>query len=253
MASCGGSVRFGSGNAQFQLPGGCCGRFGWQRQDCDSFNNRIQEFTASGNYIQQFGTAGTGNGQFQVPDYLTVHLSGSGFLDSSDHRVQQFDSREAISRSSVRTEPETGNLSFPLHRSRFREHVGRGLWGSVIQKFDSNRKVPLTVRNGGHWNGNLSIYPVWLLIRRGISGWETQAMIAFRSSTATAAYGRYSSVRRAAGNGQLNYSDWRGSRFRWEYRVANKTTSVSKNSERRNLSHTIRHRKEQLTGNSTLR
>ncbi len=59
----------------------------------DFGNNRVQKFDAAGNYISQFGTAGSGNGQFQSPGGIGVDpTDGSVYVaDLGNNRVQKFD------------------------------------------------------------------------------------------------------------------------------------------------------------------
>ena len=58
----------------------------------DYGNHRIQKFTSGGTYMTQWGTLGTGNGQFQS---LGVAVDGSGNVyvaDSYNNRIQKFTS-----------------------------------------------------------------------------------------------------------------------------------------------------------------
>src|SRR5262249_38780373 len=55
--------------------------------------DRIQKFDSSGNYLSQFGAAGSGNSQFNGPQY--IHFDSSGNLwviDFNNNRLQEFDS-----------------------------------------------------------------------------------------------------------------------------------------------------------------
>lgn len=59
----------------------------------DRDNNRIQKFDLDGNYVSQFGSAGSGNGQFNNP--VRVHADSSGNIwvtDQGNSRIQKFDS-----------------------------------------------------------------------------------------------------------------------------------------------------------------
>ena len=57
----------------------------------DSGNNRIQKFSANGTYISQFGTAGSGDGQFQIPYDITIDTSGNLYVaDTGNDRIQKF-------------------------------------------------------------------------------------------------------------------------------------------------------------------
>jgi len=56
-------------------------------------NHRVQKFSSSGTYISQFGSGGTGNGQFRAPYGLVFDSSGNIFVgDQLNHRIQKFDS-----------------------------------------------------------------------------------------------------------------------------------------------------------------
>jgi hypothetical protein len=57
----------------------------------DSYNNRIQKFSASGEYITQWGSFGTGNGQFKIPYGIAVDASGNVYVaDTVNNRIQKF-------------------------------------------------------------------------------------------------------------------------------------------------------------------
>ena len=60
----------------------------------DSLNNRVQKFTATGSYVAQFGTSGTGHGQFDTPQGVAVDpVSGDVYVaDTNNNRVQRFTS-----------------------------------------------------------------------------------------------------------------------------------------------------------------
>jgi DNA-binding beta-propeller fold protein YncE len=59
----------------------------------DSGNNRILMFTSSGAYLTQWGTRGTGNGQFNRPYGVAVDGSGNVYVaDTNNNRIQVFGS-----------------------------------------------------------------------------------------------------------------------------------------------------------------
>ncbi len=55
----------------------------------DSFNNRIEEFSATGAFIRSWGTAGSGAGQFQEPTSVATDASGNVFVtDALNYRIE---------------------------------------------------------------------------------------------------------------------------------------------------------------------
>ena len=59
----------------------------------DTSNDRIQKFTAAGQFLMQFGTIGAGAGQLTNPNAVAVDSQGNAYVaDRSNHRVMQFDS-----------------------------------------------------------------------------------------------------------------------------------------------------------------
>ena len=58
----------------------------------DTTNNRVQKFDASGNFVNTWGSPGTGNGQFDIPSGIAVDNSGNVYVaDTANNRVQKFD------------------------------------------------------------------------------------------------------------------------------------------------------------------
>lgn len=58
----------------------------------DTNNHRVQIFTASGDYVSQFGSFGSGDGQFNLPISLAVDSSGNiHVLERGNGRIQKFD------------------------------------------------------------------------------------------------------------------------------------------------------------------
>jgi hypothetical protein len=59
----------------------------------DNGNRRIQKFTSSGTYVTQWGSYGTGDGQFDYPCGVAVDASGNVYVaDASNQRIQVFTS-----------------------------------------------------------------------------------------------------------------------------------------------------------------
>lgn len=58
----------------------------------DRGNNRVQVFDKYGDFLTQFGTKGSKNGQFSGPEGIVIDPSGIVFIaDSDNHRIQLFD------------------------------------------------------------------------------------------------------------------------------------------------------------------
>jgi sugar lactone lactonase YvrE len=57
----------------------------------DTFNNRIQRFTATGGYLGQWGVQGSGDGQVSLPYGIAVDAKGDVYVaDTYNHRIQKF-------------------------------------------------------------------------------------------------------------------------------------------------------------------
>ncbi|MGB8164256.1 MAG: hypothetical protein WCF14_04520, partial [Nitrososphaeraceae archaeon] len=57
----------------------------------DIGNNRVQKFTADGQFVTKWGSSGSGDGQFNGPMGLTVDPSGYVYVvDIGNKRVQVF-------------------------------------------------------------------------------------------------------------------------------------------------------------------
>src|SRR5262249_28727497 len=57
----------------------------------DFFNNRVQKFDNTGNFLTAFGSSGSGNGQFMNPYGVAVDSSGNVFVtDFNGDRFEEF-------------------------------------------------------------------------------------------------------------------------------------------------------------------
>ena len=81
----------GTGEKQFRLPEGVAVAPGGDVYVADTQNDRVEELSATGEFIRAWGSEGTGNGQFEHPDGVAVASSGDVYvLDSENERVQEF-------------------------------------------------------------------------------------------------------------------------------------------------------------------
>jgi len=56
-------------------------------------DNRIEKFDSNGNFLTQWGSNGTGNGQFGFPSGIAVDAAGNVYIaDKLNCRIQKFDS-----------------------------------------------------------------------------------------------------------------------------------------------------------------
>jgi hypothetical protein len=57
----------------------------------DTYNNRIQRFSATGQFLGQWGSLGSGDGQFNWPYGVAVALDGTVYVgEMRNHRIQHF-------------------------------------------------------------------------------------------------------------------------------------------------------------------
>jgi len=89
----------GSGNGQFNGPGGVAVDASGNVWVVDRGNNRLEKFNASGQYLSQFGSKGSGNGQFLEPRDVAVTSAGNIWVtDAGNGRLQEFNSSGAFIR-----------------------------------------------------------------------------------------------------------------------------------------------------------
>jgi streptogramin lyase len=109
----------------------------------DNLRNQVQKFDNNGNFLIQFGSSGTGPGQFSDASGVAVDSNGNVYVtDSNNNRVQKFDNNGNFLIQFGRSGTGPGLFSFP-------EGVAVDSNGNVfvndqgnnrVQKFDSNGK-----------------------------------------------------------------------------------------------------------------
>jgi RHS repeat-associated protein len=84
----------GSGNGQFNVPSGLAvAEAGSRLFVADNGNHRVQELAINGGaltYASQFGSSGTGQGQFSAPDGVALQSDNVFVADPTSSRVQKF-------------------------------------------------------------------------------------------------------------------------------------------------------------------
>ena len=80
----------------------------------DQGNGRIQRFSTAGAYQLQWGTPGSGNGEFSSPSFLARDASSNIYVtDQGNHRVQKFTSAGVYSTQWGVYGTEDGNFQYP--------------------------------------------------------------------------------------------------------------------------------------------
>jgi YD repeat-containing protein len=150
----------GSGNGQFKAgsaPGSVSGM--WIAVDADHTannvwvsdwgNNRVQEFNKEGAYTRQFGSEGSGNGQFKSPEGVELDPNAHVFVaDKGNNRVQEFSSEGAYM-TQLGSEG-TGNGQFKQPAGLAIDPYENRLWvadagNNRAQRFTSSLSYMLTV------------------------------------------------------------------------------------------------------------
>jgi sugar lactone lactonase YvrE len=83
----------GSGDGEFNYPGGIATDSSGSVYIADTNNNRIQKFDSSGTFITKWGSLGSGSGQFRSPQGISTDSSGNVYVaDTLNYRIQKFSS-----------------------------------------------------------------------------------------------------------------------------------------------------------------
>jgi len=122
----------------------------------DWINNLIRKFDSNGTYLIQWGSYGSGNGQFNGPSWVAVDSSGNIYVvDTNNSRIQKFDSNGGYLAQWGSHGAGNGQFNYPWG-------IGVAASGDVyitdlendrIQKFDSNGTYFAQWGSHGHGNG----------------------------------------------------------------------------------------------------
>lgn len=82
---------FGDGEGEFEFPVGIAVGADGTVYVADWVNDRIQYFTADGDFLGEWGEFGSGDGEFSVPIAVAIASDGTVYIaDRDNHRVQYF-------------------------------------------------------------------------------------------------------------------------------------------------------------------
>ena len=88
---------YGSENGQFNNPTGITVDSSGNFYIADQYNNRIQKFDSSGNFITKWGSLGSEDGQFNYPSCVAVDSSGNFYI--TDTIIIEFKNSTAMETS----------------------------------------------------------------------------------------------------------------------------------------------------------
>ncbi|HWG08188.1 MAG TPA: hypothetical protein VN672_04170 [Solirubrobacteraceae bacterium] len=108
-----GQFRFGSSQDYTKPPGGGIAVAGNYVYVADSGNNRIQRFSLEGGEAMEWGTKGSGPGQFRYPRGVAANASEVLVADDDNHRIEKFDPNGAYQSSVGSQGTGPGQFAFP--------------------------------------------------------------------------------------------------------------------------------------------
>ena len=106
-----------------------------------SGGNNVVKFSSTGVYLSSFGSAGSGNGQFKIPEGIVFDSSGNIYIaDSGNNRIQKFDSNGVYQSQFGSAGSGNGQFSAPVglaFDSKSNLYV-TDVGNDRVQKFDSS-------------------------------------------------------------------------------------------------------------------
>jgi DNA-binding beta-propeller fold protein YncE len=137
-----GAADRGTGNSQFFGPYGVAIDALNNIYVIDTYNDRVQKFDSSFNYLTQWGTSGSGNSSFLNPMGIAVDANGNVFVaDTYNNRIQKFSSIGSFIKSWGTTGQANGQFVSPtavaVDSSGLFVYV-TDTGNNRVQKFDSS-------------------------------------------------------------------------------------------------------------------
>jgi tripartite motif-containing protein 71 len=108
-----GQFNFGSSQDYTKPPGGGIAISGNYAYVADSGNNRIQRFNLEGGEGMEWGTKGSGPGQFSYPRGVAANASEVLVADDDNHRIEKFDPSGAYESAAGSQGTGPGQYGFP--------------------------------------------------------------------------------------------------------------------------------------------
>jgi len=164
----------GTGNGQVKEPSGLAVDDAGNLYVVDVGNSRIEKFDSSGNYLLQWGSHGSGNGQFNFYNIEPIGIAVSGtnvyVADNSNYRIQKFDTSGnyllQFGGYGSGNGPAAGNGLFDLVSglavSGTNVYVA-DYWNHRVERFDTGGAYLSQWGDYGSGNGQFS-YPIGLAV-----------------------------------------------------------------------------------------
>jgi sugar lactone lactonase YvrE len=128
----------------------------------DTYNNRVEVFGSNGGYLSQFGSSGTGNGQFNGPISIAIDASGDLWVvDLGNSRLEKFDYAGNYISQFGSSGTGNGQFNYPISAAI----DGRGnIWvldggNARVQEFSGNGTYVAQFGSSGNGNGQFGISP----------------------------------------------------------------------------------------------
>ena len=170
----------------------------------DTFNNRIQEFTSAGVYVTQWGSFGSGNGQFEYPFGVAVDSADNVYVaDEGNNRIEKFTSAGVLSPSGAA--PEAARASSQIHSASLSTVPTMSMSPIratfAFRKFTSSGAYVTQWGGLGTGNGGFSTPTASPPTAPAMSMWPIRATFASRITSSGAYVAKWGS--KGAGNGQF--------------------------------------------------